>query len=59
LETLEEIAVRARKVFLQAGGSELTLIPALNANSFWVKAVADWISSQVRSEPAFSKTATQ
>jgi protoporphyrin/coproporphyrin ferrochelatase len=45
LETLEEIAVRARHVFLQAGGSELTLVPALNANSFWVKVLAEWISS--------------
>lgn len=59
LETLEEIAVRARHVFLQAGGSELTLVPALNANSFWVQALADWISHQARPEPAFSNAATQ
>lgn len=45
LETLEEITVRARQVFLAAGGRKLTLIPALNAEPFWVTALAGWIQS--------------
>lgn len=32
LETLEEIAIGANKTFLQAGGSSLNYIPALNTN---------------------------
>lgn len=43
LETLEEIAIRGRKVFMDAGGVELKLIPALNAYSPWVKTLASWI----------------
>lgn len=45
LETLEEIAVRARQTFLQAGGRELTLVPALNANAAWVAALAQLVRS--------------
>jgi ferrochelatase len=40
LETVEEIAIRARAQFCAAGGAELTLIPSLNASPAWVSAVA-------------------
>jgi ferrochelatase len=43
LETLEEIAMRARDAFIQAGGEELRLIPSLNSNPAWVETVANWI----------------
>lgn len=43
LETLEEIAIRGRKVFEQAGGERLDLIPALNKHPRWVEALSDWI----------------
>ncbi len=46
LETLEEIAVRARRFFCAAGGEELTLIPALNAQSMWVNSMSAWLKSQ-------------
>jgi protoporphyrin/coproporphyrin ferrochelatase len=36
LETLEEIGIRAKATWLAAGGSELTLIPALNSNATWI-----------------------
>lgn len=42
LETLEEIGIRGRATFLAAGGTELTLIPCLNDNANWVKALAHW-----------------
>ena len=42
LETLEEIGIRGRETFLAAGGTELTLIPCLNDNADWVKALAHW-----------------
>ncbi len=40
LETLEEIGIRARDSFREAGGETLTLIPSLNADPQWVNAVA-------------------
>jgi ferrochelatase len=43
LETVEEIALRAREVFIQAGGEELRLIPSLNSNPAWVDSVVGWI----------------
>lgn len=43
LETVEEMGIRGRETFLGAGGEELRLIPSLNADPFWVEAVADWI----------------
>ena len=39
LETLEEIAIRAKEQFVAAGGKSLTLVPSLNSSSAWVDAV--------------------
>jgi len=43
LETVEEIAMRARDSFIQFGGEELRLIPSLNSDPAWVETVANWI----------------
>lgn len=43
LETLEEIAMRAKATFLEAGGRELVLVPAVNSSEAWVRAAADLI----------------
>lgn len=43
LETVEEIGIRARDNFIQAGGEELRLIPSLNSDPVWVETMADWI----------------
>ena len=43
LETLEEIAIRGRETFINAGGEELNLIPSLNGETYWVEAVVGWI----------------
>jgi ferrochelatase len=40
LETLEEIAERGRKSFLDAGGLEFTMAPALNDSATWIEAMA-------------------
>ncbi|MBX7258845.1 MAG: ferrochelatase [Candidatus Hydrogenedentes bacterium] len=40
LETLEEIAIRARSDFLMAGGEAFQHIPCLNAHPAWVDALA-------------------
>lgn len=42
LETLEEIALRGRETFLEAGGEELTLIPCLNEHPAWIDTLATW-----------------
>lgn len=40
IETLEEIRIRGREIFLAAGGEELTLIPCLNDEPYWADALA-------------------
>jgi ferrochelatase len=40
LETLEEIAMEGRDVFLQAGGKEFHYIPCLNDRGDWITALA-------------------
>jgi ferrochelatase len=39
LETLEEIGMRGRDTFLEAGGSAFSLIPCLNEHPLWLKAL--------------------
>jgi protoporphyrin/coproporphyrin ferrochelatase len=43
LETLEEIAMRGKESFLNAGGESYTMIPCLNVNPLWVSAISKWI----------------
>jgi protoporphyrin/coproporphyrin ferrochelatase len=43
LETLEEIAIRGKESFLEAGGSEYEMIPCLNTHPLWVQTLADWV----------------
>ena len=44
LETLEEIGMEGRKIFLEAGGEDFQLIPSLNDNDDWVRAMAGMIT---------------
>ena len=48
LETLEEIGIRGRKIFLDAGGQQLKLIPALNAHPIWVETLANWVEAAAK-----------
>ena len=41
LETLEEIAIEGKGLFLEAGGREYHYIPCLNERSDWIHALAD------------------
>jgi ferrochelatase len=43
LETLEEIAIRGKETFMEAGGEQYEMIPCLNADPLWVQALAGWI----------------
>ncbi len=44
LETLEEIGMEGRDIFLQAGGEDFRLIPCLNDNDDWVEGMAKMIT---------------
>ena len=44
LETIEEIGMRAKESFVEAGGKELTLIPCLNEHPLWIEALARMIN---------------
>lgn len=46
LETLEEINIRGREDFMKAGGESYTMIPCLNVNPLWVKALAGYVTEQ-------------
>lgn len=41
VETLEELAIRAREQFIAAGGESLELVPCLNDRPDWAKALAE------------------
>lgn len=47
LETLEEIAMENRKLFLEAGGKEYSYIPCLNASEHHVDMMAHLIDNQL------------
>jgi len=39
LETLYDIDIEARKIFMDAGGEKYTFIPSLNDSEAWVEAI--------------------
>jgi ferrochelatase len=44
LETLEEIGLRGRETFLNAGGKEFALIPCLNEHPLWLEALQGMVA---------------
>jgi ferrochelatase len=46
LETLEEIAIEGKHLFMEAGGESFTLIPCMNVHPKWVSAVASYIRQE-------------
>ena len=50
LETIEEIGLRLREDFLEAGGDELMVVPALNAPPRWIETLA-WIVRDTGPQP--------
>ena len=47
LETIEEIGVRGRDTFVEAGGKEFALFPCLNASPGWLKAMAQIVEQEL------------
>ena len=50
LETLEEIAVEGRDIFLEAGGESFDMIPCLNARVDWAGVLAKWIREYLQGD---------
>ncbi|MBS0619617.1 MAG: ferrochelatase [Spirochaetes bacterium] len=50
LETLEEIDIRYRKTFLDAGGEKFTYIPCLNDDAVWAKGFAALIDKSAHAK---------
>jgi len=47
LETLEEISIRGRETFLEAGGSDFTYVRCLNDDPLWIEALAAFVRGTV------------
>ena len=47
LETLEEIAIEGKKIFIEAGGKEYHYIPCLNERTDWIAVLADIVQSNL------------
>jgi ferrochelatase len=61
LETLEEIELQGRQIFLQAGGESFHLLPCLNSDPQWVAGFAGLLTelANVRqAEPASADTSS-
>jgi ferrochelatase len=54
LETLEEIGIRGRELFLDAGGTEFRLIPCLNTHPLWIRTLENMVA---RFAPGVGETA--
>ena len=59
LETLEEIALSGREIFIQAGGERFDYVPALNARSDHVSALARLIMRGITDWPASRERETR
>lgn len=42
LETLEELGIRGKATFMQAGGESFELIPCLNEHPLWIDTLVQW-----------------
>lgn len=47
LETLEEIGIRGKEIFLNAGGEEFRLIPCLNDHPTWISLLKKWATGEL------------
>jgi ferrochelatase len=47
LETLEEIEIEGREIFLQSGGERFELIPCLNDRTDWIEALASLVKKEM------------
>jgi ferrochelatase len=56
LETLEEIGMEGRDIFLQAGGEDFQLIPCLNDSPAWITALSALAQQHLQGWPTQAPT---
>ncbi|MGH2643479.1 MAG: ferrochelatase, partial [Chitinophagaceae bacterium] len=57
LETLEEIGMEGKDIFMNAGGENFQLIPGLNTNADWVDVLAKWVKEYASGNKTMLATA--
>jgi protoporphyrin/coproporphyrin ferrochelatase len=50
LETLEEMAIQGKEIFLNAGGESFDLIPCLNTQPLWIQTVTGWLKNYMNGD---------
>ena len=45
LETLEEMAIQGKEIFLNAGGESFQFIPCMNTQPLWMQTVTGWLKN--------------
>jgi ferrochelatase len=48
LETIEEIGMRGKETFINAGGNDFQMIPCLNTHQKWIAALTSLIQQKLR-----------
>ncbi|MBN8555643.1 MAG: ferrochelatase [Deltaproteobacteria bacterium] len=49
LETLEEIQIRNKELFIENGGEDLVLVPSLNDSDFWAESLSQFLLDELSS----------
>ena len=47
LETLEEIQIGGKEIFLEEGGESLEMVPSLNASPEWIEGLAEMVRAKL------------
>ena len=47
LETLEEIQIGGKEIFLEEGGESLEMVPSLNASPDWIEGLAEMVRAKL------------
>lgn len=55
IETLEEIGIRGKEDFIEAGGEDLVLIPCINDDDLWIDALEDWSRKALELSPELER----
>lgn len=50
LETLEEMEIQGKEIFLRSGGESFQLIPCMNTQALWVETVANWLNNYLNGD---------
>ena len=51
IETLEEIGIRGKEDFVEAGGEDLVLIPCINDHDLWIDVLEKWCNDILEKNP--------